>query len=129
MSFSPAKISSIRVNEEEHKAEVYLRPEEVSLAIGKGGLNIKLACMLTEYTIDVFRDVEGADEEDIYLDEFTDEIDSWVIDALKNIGCYTAKSVLALSREELIERADLEETTVDEVLAILSAEFEDESQE
>ena len=110
-ALSPAKISSIRVNEEEHKAEVYLRPEEVSLAIGKGGLNIKLACMLTEYTIDVFRDVEGADEEDIYLDEFTDEIDSWVIDALKNIGCYTAKSVLALSREELIERADLEETT------------------
>ena len=128
-ALSPAKISSIRVNEEEHKAEVYLRPEEVSLAIGKGGLNIKLACMLTEYTIDVFRDVEGADEEDIYLDEFTDEIDSWVIDALKNIGCYTAKSVLALSREELIDRADLEETTVDEVLAILSAEFEDESQE
>ena len=128
-ALSPAKISSIRVNEEEHKAEVYLRPEEVSLAIGKGGLNIKLACMLTEYTIDVFRDVEGADEEDIYLDEFTDEIDSWVIDALKNIGCYTAKSVLDLSREELIERADLEETTVDEVLAILSAEFEDESQE
>ena len=128
-ALSPAKISSIRVNEEEHKAEVYLRPEEVSLAIGKGGLNIKLACMLTEYTIDVFRDVEGADEEDIYLDEFTDEIDSWVIDALKNIGCYTAKSVLALSREELIERADLEETTVDEVLAILSAEFEDECQE
>ena len=128
-ALSPAKISSIRVNEEEHKAEVYLRPEEVSLAIGKGGLNIKLACMLTEYTIDVFRDVEGADEEDIYLDEFTDEIDSWVIDALKNIGCYTAKSVLALSREELIERADLEETTVDEVLAILSAEFEDEGNE
>ena len=128
-ALSPAKISSIRVNEEEHKAEVYLRPEEVSLAIGKGGLNIKLACMLTEYAIDVFRDVEGADEEDIYLDEFTDEIDSWVIDALKNIGCYTAKSVLALSREELIERADLEETTVDEVLAILSAEFEEEEGE
>ena len=128
-ALSPAKISSIRVNEEEHKAEVYLRPEEVSLAIGKGGLNIKLACMLTEYTIDVFRDVEGADEEDIYLDEFTDEIDGWVIDAMKNIGCYTAKSVLALSRDEIIERADLEETTVDEVLAILSAEFEDESQE
>ena len=128
-ALSPAKISSIRVNEEEHKAEVYLRPEEVSLAIGKGGLNIKLACMLTEYTIDVFRDVEGADEEDIYLDEFTDEIDGWVIDAMKNIGCYTAKSVLALSRDEIIERADLEETTVDVVLAILSAEFEDESQE
>lgn len=125
-SLSPAKISSIRVNEEERKAEVYLRPEEVSLAIGKGGLNIKLACMLTEYTIDVFRDVEGADEEDIYLDEFTDEIDGWVIEALKNIGCYTAKSTLAMPRAEILERADLEETTVDEVLAILSAEFEEE---
>ena len=128
-ALSPAKISSIRVNEEEHKAEVYLRPEEVSLAIGKGGLNIKLACMLTEYAIDVFRDVEGADEEDIYLDEFSDEIDSWVIEALKNIGCYTAKSVLAMNREEIIERADLEEQTVDEVLAILSAEFEEEEGE
>ena len=128
-ALSPAKISSIRVNEEERKAEVYLHPDEVSLAIGKGGLNIKLACMLTEYAIDVFRDLEGADEEDIYLDEFSDEIDSWVIEALKNIGCYTAKSVLAMSREEIIERADLEEQTVDEVLAILSAEFEDESQE
>ena len=128
-ALSPAKISSIRVNEEEHKAEVYLRPEEVSLAIGKGGLNIKLACMLTEYTIDVFRDVEGADEEDIYLDEFTDEIDGWVIEALKNIGVYTAKGVLAMSREEIIERADLEDTTVDEVLAILSAEFEEENQD
>ena len=128
-ALSPAKISSIRVNEEEHKAEVYLRPEEVSLAIGKGGLNIKLACMLTEYAIDVFRDVEGADEEDIYLDEFSDEIDSWVIEALKNIGCYTAKSVLAMNREEIVERADLEEQTVDEVLAILSAEFEEEQVE
>ena len=128
-ALSPAKISSIRVNEEEHKAEVYLRPEEVSLAIGKGGLNIKLACMLTEYAIDVFRDVEGAGEEDIYLDEFSDEIDSWVIEALKNIGCYTAKSVLAMNREEIVERADLEEQTVDEVLAILSAEFEEEEGE
>ena len=128
-ALSPAKISSIRVNEEEHKAEVYLRPEEVSLAIGKGGLNIKLACMLTEYAIDVFRDAEGADEEDIYLDEFSDEIDAWVIEALKNTGCYTAKSVLAMSRDEIIERADLEEQTVDEVLAILSAEFEEEVEE
>ena len=128
-ALSPAKISSIRVNEEERKAEVYLRPEEVSLAIGKSGLNIKLACMLTEYAIDVFRDVEGADEEDIYLDEFSDEIDSWVIEALKNIGCYTAKSVLAMNREEIIERADLEEQTVDEVFAILSAEFEEEQDE
>lgn len=128
-ALSPAKISSIRVNEEEKKAEVYLRPEEVSLAIGKGGLNIKLACMLTEYTIDVFRDIEGADEEDIYLDEFTDEIDSWVIESLKNIGCYTAKGVLGMTRTELIERADLEEQTVDELLGILSAEFEDENKE
>ena len=128
-ALSPAKISSIRVNEEERKAEVYLRPEEVSLAIGKGGLNIKLACMLTEYAIDVFRDVEGADEEDIYLDEFADEIDSWVIEALKNIGCYTAKSVLAMNREDVVERADLEEQTVDEVFAILSAEFEEEDEE
>ena len=128
-ALSPAKISSIRVSEDDKKAEVYLRPEEVSLAIGKGGLNIKLACMLTEYTIDVFRDIEGADEEDIYLDEFSDEIDSWIIDALKNIGCSTAKNVLAMSRAELIERADLEETTVDEILAVLSAEFEDQDNE
>jgi N utilization substance protein A len=125
-ALSPAKISSIHVDEEERKAEVYLRPEEVSLAIGKGGLNIKLACMLTEYTIDVFRDIEGTDEEDIYLDEFADEIDDWVIEALKNIGCYTAKAVLSMDRSELIERADLEEQTVDEVLAVLAVEFEDE---
>ncbi|OAV71844.1 Transcription elongation protein nusA [Bacteroidales bacterium Barb4] len=128
-ALSPAKISSIKVNEEEKRAEVYLRPDEVSLAIGKGGLNIKLACMLTEYTIDVFRDIEGADEEDIYLDEFEDEIDNWVIEALKNIGCYTAKSVLAMSRSELIERSDLEEQTVDEVLSVLSAEFAEEEKE
>jgi len=128
-SLSPAKISSIRIHENERKAEVFLRPEEVSLAIGKGGLNIKLACMLTEYTIDVFRDIDGADEEDIYLDEFTDEIDSWVIDALKNIGCYTAKNVLAMSNAELIERADLEESTVEEVRAVLAAEFEEEEKQ
>jgi N utilization substance protein A len=125
-ALSPAKISSIRVDEEERKAEVFLRPDEVSLAIGKGGLNIKLACMLTEYTIDVFRDIDVTDEEDIYLDEFADEIDSWVIDALKNIGCNTAKAVLALKRAEIMERADLEEQTVDDVFAILSIEFEDE---
>ena len=125
-ALSPAKVSSIRVNEEEKKAEVFLRPDEVSLAIGKGGLNIKLACLLSEYTIDVFRDIEGADEEDIYLDEFSDEIDSWVIDALKNIGCYTAKGVLTLTRDELMERADLEESTVDEIIKALSAEFEEE---
>ena len=126
-ALSPAKISSIRIYEDERKAEVFLRPEEVSLAIGKGGLNIKLAGMLTNYTIDVFRDIDVTDEEDIYLDEFSDEIDSWVIDALKNIGCNTAKSVLAMLPEEIIERADLEEQTVEEVFAILSAEFDDEA--
>ena len=125
-SLSPAKISSIRLNEEEKKAEVFLKPEEVSLAIGKGGLNIKLACMLTVYTIDVYRDIDDTEEEDIYLDEFKDEIDGWVIEALKAIGCATAKSVLAMSREELIEKADLEENTVDEIINILKAEFEEE---
>ena len=125
-ALSPAKISSIRLNEEEKKAEVFLKPEEVSLAIGKGGLNIKLACMLTGYTIDVYRDIDEAEEEDIYLDEFKDEIDEWVIEALKAIGCATAKSVLAMSREDLIEKADLEENTVDEIISILKAEFEEE---
>jgi len=124
-ALSPAKISSIKIHEADKKAEVYLRPEEVSLAIGKSGLNIKLAGMLTEYAIDVFRDVD-IDGEDIYLDEFADEIETWVIDALKNIGCYTAKNVLAMDRNEVIEKADLEESTVDEVLRILSAEFEEE---
>ena len=124
-ALGPAKISSIRLNEEEKKAEVFLKPEEVSLAIGKGGLNIKLACMLTGYNIDVYRDIDEEEEEDIYLDEFSDEIDDWVIEALKGIGCATAKSVLALPRETLIEKADLEENTVDEVLAILKAEFEE----
>ncbi len=124
-ALSPAKIPSIRLNEEEKKAEVFLKPEEVSLAIGKGGLNIKLACMLTGYNIDVYRDIDEEEEEDIYLDEFSDEIDDWVIEALKGIGCATAKSVLALPRETLIEKADLEENTVDEVLAILKAEFEE----
>jgi N utilization substance protein A len=124
-ALSPAKISSIKIHEEDRKAEVYLRPEEVSLAIGKGGLNIKLASMLTEYTIDVFRDVD-IDGEDIYLDEFTDEIEVWIIEALKNIGCYTAKNVLAMERNEIVEKADLEEDTVDEVISILKAEFEEE---
>jgi len=124
-ALSPAKVSSIKIHEADKKAEVYLRPEEVSLAIGKSGLNIKLASMLTEYTIDVFRDVD-IDGEDIYLDEFSDEIELWVIDALKNIGCYTAKNVLAMDRNEVIEKADLEEDTVDEIYSILSAEFEEE---
>ena len=126
-ALNPAQVSSINLNEEEKKAEVYLRPEEVSLAIGKGGLNIKLASMLTEYTIDVFRELnENEAIEDIYLDEFADEIDQWVIDAIKNIGLQTAKDVLNAPREMLIEKADLEEDTVDEVLRILQAEFEDE---
>lgn len=127
-ALSPAKVSSIRVDEEEHKAEVFLRPEEVSLAIGKNGLNIKLASMLTDYTIDVFRDIDTADEEDIYLDEFADEVEPWVIEALKEIGCNTAKAVLALAPEEIMERADLEEQTVDDLLRVLSTEFEDEAQ-
>ena len=124
-ALSPARISSINVNEEEHKAEVYLHPEEVSLAIGRGGMNIKLASMLTEYTIDVFREVpEDQVDEDIYLDEFSDEIDQWVIDAIKSIGLDTAKAVLNAPREMLVEKADLEEETVDQVLNVLHAEFE-----
>ncbi|MDR2384807.1 MAG: transcription termination factor NusA [Tannerella sp.] len=126
-ALSPAKISTIRINEEEKTAEVFLRPEEVSLAIGKSGMNIKLACMLTNYKIDVFRDIDDADEEDIYLDEFADEIDEWVIDALKTLGLNTAKAVLAMKPEEIVERADLEEQTVKDVFRILSAEFEDEN--
>ena len=125
-ALSPAKVSSITLNEEERKAEVYLRPEEVSLAIGKGGMNIKLASMLTEYTIDVFRELDdNVEDEDIYLDEFSDEIDEWVINAIKAIGLDTAKAVLNAPREMLIEKADLEEDTVDEVLNILRAEFEE----
>ncbi|MBR1410885.1 MAG: transcription termination/antitermination protein NusA [Prevotella sp.] len=124
-ALSPAKISSINLDQENHKAEVYLQPEEVSLAIGRGGMNIKLASMLTEYTIDVFRVLnEGEADEDIYLDEFADEIDQWVIDAIKAIGLDTAKAVLNAPREMLIEKADLEEETVDQLLDVLSAEFE-----
>ena len=124
-ALSPAKISSIRLDNENKHAEVFLRPEEVSLAIGKGGLNIKLASILTEYSIDVYRDVETETEEDIYLDEFKDEVDEWVIEALKNVGYDTAKSVLRAPREALIDKADLEEGTVDNLLNILSAEFDD----
>ena len=124
-ALSPAKVSSIVVDEENRKAEVYLRPEEVSLAIGRGGLNIKLASMLTEYTIDVFREVDESEaDEDIYLDEFSDEIDQWVIDAVKAIGLDTAKAVLNAPREMLVEKADLEEETVDHMLNVLRAEFE-----
>ena len=124
-ALSPAKVLNINVDEENHKAEVFLKPEEVSLAIGRGGMNIKLASMLTEYTIDVFRDMEdGQEVEDIYLDEFADEIDQWVIDAIKSIGFNTAKKVLEAPREMLVEKADLEEETVDHVLQVLRAEFE-----
>lgn len=123
-ALNPAKISSIRLNEEEHKAEVFLHPDEVSLAIGKGGLNIRLASMLTGFSIDVYRDIEEG-EEDIYLDEFRDEIDSWIIESLKDLGLGTAKAVLNAPREILIEQADLEEDTVDHVLSVLRAEFED----
>lgn len=128
-ALSPAKVSSIRLDEEEKKAEVFLKPDQVSLAIGKQGLNIKLASMLTGYVIDVYRDTDEVYEEDIYLDEFKDEIDEWVIDALKDMGCVTAKSVLNTPREDLIRRADLEEETVDNVLDILKAEFDDDSAE
>ncbi len=125
-ALSPAKVSSINIDEENHKAEVFLKPEEVSLAIGRGGLNIKLACMLTEYTIDVFREIEEESEiDDIYLDEFADEIDEWVIEAIKGLGFDTARKVLGAPREMLIEKADLEEETVDKVLEILRSEFED----
>ena len=122
-ALSPAKVLTIELDEENKRANVFLKPEEISLAIGKGGNNIKLATMLTEFTIDVFRDDYQMDE-DIYLDEFSDEIDEWVIEILKRMGCDTAKSVLKFSREELLQRTDLEEETIDEVLGILSAEFE-----
>ena len=127
-ALSPATVNSVRIHEEERKAEVYLNPDQVSLAIGKSGLNIKLASMLTEYTIDVFREIEGAEGEgdDIYLDEFVGDIDQWIIDALKGIGMETAKDVLNAPREMLVSRADLEEETVDEVLRILAEEFEEE---
>ena len=124
-ALSPARISSINLDEENRKAEVYLQPEEVSLAIGRGGLNIKLASMLTEFTIDVYREVSDADaDEDIYLEEFDDEIDQWIIDAIKSIGLDTAKQVLNAPREMLIEKADLEEETVDHLIRVLKSEFE-----
>ena len=124
-ALAPAEVTSITVDQENKKAEVYLQPDQVSLAIGRSGMNIKLASMLTEYTIDVFRVVgEGEADEDIYLDEFADEIDQWVIDAIKAIGLDTAKAGLNAPRVMLIEKADLEEETVDNVLKVLKAEFE-----
>ena len=126
-ALSPARISSIMLDEENKKAEVYLQPDQVSLAIGKNGHNIKLASMLTEYTIDVFRELDGSEpsDQDVYLDEFKDEIDPWIIDSIKAIGLETAKSVLDAPRDMLVEKADLEEDTVDDVLRILRAEFEE----
>ncbi|MCL4121663.1 UNVERIFIED_CONTAM: hypothetical protein GTU68_055747 [Idotea baltica] len=127
---TPAKINSMRLNEETRKASVYLDPDEVSKAIGKGGLNIKLASRLTNYQIDVYRDTEDIEEfDDIELQEFADEIDQWVIDALINIGCDTARSVLRLKPEEVIRRADLEDETVADVFKVLSEEFTDESKD
>lgn len=127
-ALAPAEISSIELDEENKKADVFLKPDQVSLAIGKGGQNIKLASFLTEYTIDVFREVDGNEENDYKLDEFNDEIDQWVLDAIKSIGLDTAKQVLNAPRVMLIEKADLEEDTVDEVLRVLRAQFEDAAQ-
>lgn len=126
-ALAPARVNSISLNEESRKAEVYLNPDQVSLAIGKNGMNIKLASMLTEYTIDVFRELDEDEKniDDIYLDEFNDEIEQWVIDAIKKLGLDTARAVLDAPRDILIEKADLEEDTVDDVLRILRAEFED----
>lgn len=122
-ALSPAKISNIKIIEEDKRASVFLKPEQVSLAIGKGGLNIKLASQLTGYEIDVYRETES-DEEDVKLEEFSDEIEGWVLDQLKAIGCDTAKSVLELSFDDLVKRTDLEEETIAEVISIFKAEFE-----
>ena len=124
-SLSPAKISSIKVDEDKKRVAVFLKPDQVSLAIGKGGHNIKLAGKLTGYEIDVYRENDDTEiEEDIDLEEFADEIDSWILDELKGIGCDTAKSVLALSDEDLVRRTELEEETIQEIKQILQAEFE-----
>ena len=123
-ALSPAKISSLKLFEDEKKVEIYLKPSEVSLAIGKGGLNIKLASQLTGFEIDVYREPDSEDEEDVNLEEFGDEIEGWIIDELKAIGCDTAKSVLRLSVDDLVKRTDLEEETISEVMNILKSEFE-----
>ena len=122
-ALSPAKVSSITIDEDNNRAEVFLKPDQVSLAIGRGGTNIRLAGSISGYEIDVYRDVD--DTEDVALTEFVDEIDGWIIDELKNIGCDTAKSVLELSAEELVQRTDLEEETIKEIQAVLKSEFED----
>jgi N utilization substance protein A len=125
-ALTPAKVTSIDLDEDRMRASVFLKPDQVSLAIGKGGSNIKLASKLTGYEIDVYRDSDDpTDMEDVDLDEFSDEIEAWVIDQLKGIGCDTARSVLALNREELVRRTDLEEETVDELIKVLAREFED----
>jgi N utilization substance protein A len=123
-SLTPAKIEGIALDDVKKRASVYLKPDQVSLAIGKGGFNIKLASKLTGYEIDVFRDTDTEIEDDVDLDEFSDEIDGWIIDLLKGIGCDTAKSVLDLDRDELVRRTDLEEETIDDVIRILQKEFE-----
>ena len=125
-ALAPAKISSMEIDEENKSAKVYLQPDEVSLAIGKGGYNIKLASMLTGYEIDVYREMSEQDYDDIYLDEFNDEIDQWVLDAFKAVGYDTAKDVLSAGKAKLLEQTDLEEETIDDVLAILKAEFEND---
>jgi len=122
-SLSPAKITTIKINDD-NRADVFLNPDQVSLAIGKGGYNIKLAGKLTGYEIDVYRDINDGDNEDVDIEEFADEIESWILDELKGVGCDTAKSVLELSVEDLVKRTDLEEETVNEVKNILKAEFE-----
>ncbi|RZL15467.1 MAG: transcription termination/antitermination protein NusA, partial [Pedobacter sp.] len=122
-ALSPAKITSIKLDDATKHASVYLKPDQVSLAIGRGGHNIKLAGKLTGYEIDVYREA-GEEDEDVDIEEFSDEIDSWIIDELKAIGCDTAKSVLALSVDELVKRTDLEEETIKEVISILQSEFE-----
>lgn len=127
-ALSPAKITAVNLNEEKKEAEVYMRPEEVPLAIGKNASNLKLASLLTGYRIEVYRDLENPIEEDIYLDEFSDEIESWVLDILKNAGYTTAKPVLRQHRDILIKQTDLEEATIDHVLSVLRAEFEDEEE-
>jgi N utilization substance protein A len=126
-SLTPAKITTMELNNEDRHANVYLKPDQVSLAIGRRGVNIKLACELTGYNLDVYRDNEGeVDEFDIDLEEFSDEIESWIIDELKRIGCDTARSVLNLTAEELERRTDLEKETIDDVRKVLQAEFEKE---
>ena len=128
-ALSPANVNRIELDEENKKAEVFLEPDQVSLAIGKGGANIKLASMLTGYTIDVFRELDENEEEDVALDDFADEIEPWIIDELKKIGLTTAQQVLNAPREIIVKEADLEEETVNDVLRILAAEFEEDEEE